>query len=651
MMAVTTSTSAGRPDRAAPAPIRPQLEQHFDVWSRSGSKYRVRAVVLLAVNVLLFAGVGCFAYWIRTGVFFAPAVEGYSDEISQAFNYGQNTSRSLADFLVGAINVQDVPMQIPIVGLLLATLIAIPILVSILYRFWSCVPFVLVVGVLAVTPWLAITLLGSCVLASIRPFRTRFRFMSAVAGLVPTVVYFALAWRGSAEALLGRFDPIAQVKFIAPWVMAIVAATLVFAIVLIIAKLVDYRPGAITPLLAVMFAVPVGLFEFHVGRDELHYRLLERYNAEYFVEEDATGDLKQKAWQRWQRHPVPRPDWDAFLELEQQRWQFELASNPAAEQSALTRHQAELVERCDRFLRRFPTSRYAVNALYIRGRALDMRVDPVAFREEKWIRYYDDFPNSASTDTWRRAKENGSASFVGLVASFKLAQLEARDGEVDRALSKLRDLLTQLDSQPQVRTKSQTPESTERGLLQRARPERSLNIPLGRLLLAARHLHGLLSENEDPLYGYTPICGPRRQDTYPTFGLLDLDPRHPSYVANLNAIKERYPNCQIEDNIDLEIALASDRRHGSSDDTSLAAAPTPKTKLLEACIRRFADRDAAPEALFRLGAAYREANEFELSEEAFNRLAAQHADSIWARQAERYPNRRPRTRPTSFNDG
>ena len=129
MMAVTTSTSAGRSDRAAPALVRPQLEQHFDVWSRSGSKYRVRAIVLLAVNVLLFAGVGCFAYWIRTGFFFAPALKSYSDEISAAFNYGQNTSRSLADFLVGAINVQDVPMQIPIVGLLLATLIAIPILI------------------------------------------------------------------------------------------------------------------------------------------------------------------------------------------------------------------------------------------------------------------------------------------------------------------------------------------------------------------------------------------------------------------------------------------------------------------------------------------------------------------------------------------
>ncbi len=223
--------------------------------------------MLLAVNVLLFAGVGCFAYWIRSGVVFAPAMEGYRDQFVQTFNFGRHTTVSLADLLIAPISIQDVPMQIPIIGLLMATLIAIPILVSILYRFWSSLPFILVVGVLAVMPWLAITLLGSCIIASIRPFSMRFRFISGVAGLVPIVVYLALAWHGSAELVMGRFDPIDRVKFIAPWVLAIVAATLLFAIVLTIAKLVDYRPGALTPLLALMVGLPVGVFAFRVGLD------------------------------------------------------------------------------------------------------------------------------------------------------------------------------------------------------------------------------------------------------------------------------------------------------------------------------------------------------------------------------------------------
>ena len=55
-----------RPDKKSdePAPL-------LDVWSRSGSRYRVRAIVLLGVNVLLFAGLACFAFWVRSGVGFA----------------------------------------------------------------------------------------------------------------------------------------------------------------------------------------------------------------------------------------------------------------------------------------------------------------------------------------------------------------------------------------------------------------------------------------------------------------------------------------------------------------------------------------------------------------------------------------------------
>ena len=146
------------PDTFSPAAM--------DVWSRSGSKYRIRAVVLLAVNVLLFAGLGSFAFWLRSGERFAPALDGYWDELAQTFRFGQQTSVSLAAFLIEPINVQDVPMQIPIVGLLMAALISVPILVSILYRFWSSLPFIAVGGYLAVMPWLELTLQRSSLIAT-----------------------------------------------------------------------------------------------------------------------------------------------------------------------------------------------------------------------------------------------------------------------------------------------------------------------------------------------------------------------------------------------------------------------------------------------------------------------------------------------------
>ena len=183
----------------------------MDVWSRTGSKYRLRAVILLAVNVLLFAGAGSFAFWLRSGEVFAPLVPGYRDQLISTFRFTGQGGVTLSSLLLEPISVQDVPMQIPIQGLLMAALIAIPILVAILYRFWSSVPFIAVVGFIAVMPWLAITLLASCIIASVRPFRTRFRFMSALAGLAPAVVYLMLAWSGSDAELVGRIDPVDRI--------------------------------------------------------------------------------------------------------------------------------------------------------------------------------------------------------------------------------------------------------------------------------------------------------------------------------------------------------------------------------------------------------------------------------------------------------
>jgi ABC-type sugar transport system permease subunit len=177
-MAKSRSTSgsargADRPRPAAadgahdPAPAPPVR----DVWSRSGAKYRRRAIVLLLVNVLLFAAVGSFAFWLRTGHHFAPAVDNYWSLFGKTFQPMGEERITLSDFLTFPISIYQVPLQIVILGLLLAALVSIPILVSILYRFFACIPFLLVVAFLAVMPWLAITLAGSCLLASVRPFR------------------------------------------------------------------------------------------------------------------------------------------------------------------------------------------------------------------------------------------------------------------------------------------------------------------------------------------------------------------------------------------------------------------------------------------------------------------------------------------------
>ncbi len=621
----TTALSASTQVGAGEAPSTPPEDGaatiHKDIWTRSGSRYRIRAIVLLMVDVLLFAGVAGFAYWLRTGVRFAPAQDGYADDLRHTFGSVGIMVKggvSLGSLLLEPINVQEVPMQIPILGLLMAALISVPILVSILYRFWSCLPFIAIVAFLAVMPWLAVTLLISCILASVRPFRTPFRFMSALFGLWPAAIYLVLAWLGTADAIAGRIDPIDRIKFVAPWVMAIVAATLVFATVLTVAKLVDYRPGAIAPTLALMLGLPVVLFELYVGRDELYYRLLENRSKAHFADADASAELSEAIERAWIGHPQGHRNWQAVRETVETRWLFGLTSDLASDQSALAEHQAELIEECDNFLRYFPTSPYAANALYLRARVLDMRVDVGEFRRKKWVRFYDAFPSSSSTTTWRRLAENYPETLVGRVALLRLAQVEAREGEVDRAVGRLVAMRNDLEGNRAGTQSGRNPDGALRTALTPQSPEFGLSVSEERLMLDVSQLHDLLSANRDPLYGDDPICGPRvaAPDNPLWFGLLDLDVRHDRYAANLHALRVQYPNCQLLDNLDLEIAKTTEPVE-------------EKIALLEKCVTDHPDKDATPETLFRLTVAYRDVEHWEKVDETVSRLVNAHPDSIW----------------------
>jgi len=622
----TTVDEGARPNGADPtlAPI-------IDVWSRTHPKYRIRAVVLLAVNVLLFAGVGSFAFWLRSGEWFAPSTGGYWDQLSYTFAGVGSADVSLGSLLLDPISVQDVPMQIPILGLLMAALISIPILVAILYRFWSSLPFIAVVGFLAVMPWLAITLLASCVIASVRPFKTQIRFMSALAGLVPAVIYFILAWSGSAEMIVGKIDPVERIKFVAPWVMAIVAAAVAFALVLTIARIVDYRPGAITPLLAVMFGLPVALFEANVGRDELYYRLLESREKAHFTDVDASQPLQQSARLKWEMHPSPKPKWEAIRELEAEKWLFELAADIRPYRSELTKHQVDITNRCDSFLLRFPDSRYALNALYLKAKAYDTRVDTTEFRRTNWIRFYDSFPSGASRESWRLIFENAPESRVGMVAALRLAQLDSRDGNIDRAIDRLNRLLRTPPDGANGDDDSEAGGGALRQFLARGAAEESLGISVDGVLLEANRLRDLLTKNRDPIYGYDPLSGTKVAQDERSFGLLDLDPRYERYEENLRQLNDWYPDCQIEDNIDLELAKAAD-------------AVTTRIARLEEIVARFPGRDAVPEAMLRLAMAYRDNNQPVLSDQTFTDLMTRHPRTIWAKEAARLAPQRAWTK-------
>ncbi|HUU81879.1 MAG TPA: tetratricopeptide repeat protein [Phycisphaerae bacterium] len=590
-------------DDAAPVDI-------FDVWSRTGSKYRIRSIILLLVNLLLFAGLGCFAFWLRTGTALAPATGDYWATFAEIFNPSRETEVTLGSLATSPISVEEVPMQIVILGLLLAALVSIPILVSILYRFPACLPFLGVVAFLAMMPWLAITLTGSCVLASVRPFRFQFRFASALLGLLLVMVYFYGASRSVATPVDPLGSPADRIKFIAPWILAAVASCALTGFVLMIAHMVNHRPGAIAPLLALMFAIPVALFEFRVGRDELHYRLLEHAygpGAACFADQDVTDEFERAVRADWLSRPDPKPPRQVVEDQIDLAWRVHLATGPHNIEIADDRTAA--AQRADWFLGHYPDSRYAVNALYVKGMALDLRVDETAFRYDRMLRFFGKhgaaFPSESSRRCWMMVVTNGPGSPMAAVAMLRLATLDARAGEIAQATAWLNRLIDDFD-----RNHATLQRETPNNILTRKPVAATLAVPLNETLLEAHHLLLLLRNNRDPLYGFHPVME-----------MLRLYPKTPHYCENLRGLLDRYPTAQIADNIELEIALA-----------------TPdiqeKIALLEACVERYPQGDALPEILYRLGDALCEADRPVEARQYYERVLHDYPDSIWRHQAE-----------------
>ena len=575
-----------------------------DVWSRTESKYRRRAFILLTINVLLFAGLGCVAYWLRTGVVFAPAADGYWAQIAETFQPTADTRFTPTALSLAPININDVPMMIPVLGLILAALVSIPVLVAILYRFPAALPFIGVVGFIAVMPWLAVTLLGSCILASVKPFRFRSRFASALMSLLPVMVYFFMASRQNPGAVDALTNPADRVKLLAPLILALIASGIVMGVVLNIAKLVNYRPGAIAPLLAVLFLTPAALFEFQVGRDELHYRLLEGQfgpGSEYFAilaAERVFEGAVETASLRSQNAGKPRN-----IVRDQVEFEWSLALD--AEAGLLfTRYQDRAAHAADWFVSRFPDSVYACNALYLKGRALDMRVDLQPFRQSRKIVFYDDFPAERSRGAWELIEANRSSSPTVAAALLRLAILDARQGRVESATKRLQRLVHEFGF-----SSDRVTESAEAGLvgefMQRKPPENSLIIPLERTLLEGRKLLDLLVHNRDPLYGAQPLIG-----------LMNCDPKHPLYAENLRGVVKRFPDGQLRDNIELRIALVE-----PDIDARIVA--------LKVCAARPEPADSVPEALYQLGVAYQENKDPERARTAFERVLHEHETSMW----------------------
>jgi len=584
----------------------------IDVWRWTRPKYRLRALVLLLINALLFAGLGCFTLWLRTGQYFMSSSEAYWEAWWAAFDPTREQQLTLIDYLIYPIPVDQVPMMMVIMGLVLASLTAVPILVSMLYRFPFSLIFTFIIGFVAMLPWLAITITLCCFLARWRPLRFSFHYATALISLLPVMAYYALATRNAQVAMV--LPPAELAKLYLPWVLAVVAACIFIGLALTLAWIVNYRPGAIAPLLAVMFIAPVLLFELKVGRDELYYRLLEdQYGPDSrtcFVNNvDASRLIAAEIRERLGDSNNPAAATTGVREQVRLEWQLSIASELLGQQ------QHEAIRALEAFEAKFPASRYIPNVLYLKGRAMDMRLDQQAFRESMILRYYSDFPSPASRPVWQVLHDRFPDSRLWISAAYRLAMLSARDGRIDDAIALLEELMTRYRAEkPAV-----APPRENRGwraLLAKAAPSNRLAINRERVYLAAWKLRELLVNNRDP---HQKDAALRR--------LVSFDPRHPMYRANLLRLKSdipvRYPLTALADNVD--VLLAASERSWSR-----------RIEALRECVAqllKIPDSDALPQARYELGWAYKQDNRLADAKAAFEEVVRLHPGTPWAVEA------------------
>jgi hypothetical protein len=596
-----------RPTRAAAA----RRAEFVDVWTRTDSKHRIRAYVMLALTFGLFCGLCVFTYWLRGArpldfsweSYFAPA------------RFWATHSPNLYDFVLYPVDVTRVPIHALVLGMLFASIVAVPVLIAILFRFASALPFVAAVGVFGHMPWLAFTLVGCCIIAAVPPLRLNFRFGSALLGMMPILLYMWLATRGTTDQL-DQASPIQKSLLAIPWILAVLAACAMHACVLLISHAASYRPWAVSAVVAVMFATPVVLFHSLVGVDELAFRVLER---DFGPKSPRFAPLSDA-------EPLLRDLFVRFVNDEAYYTRFrpeilEALAGDAEPVRRIVRQQMLLDhltqraaghEACKRFIADHPRSRYIPAVLYMQARIMDTRLDerrfdPLSPRRE----LYADFPHVQSESAWAALLSEHADSRFSVAAATRLAELALRRGETAEAL-RLARVATRSQYIVSARSATSQPEAS----LLRAMPaEDSLGYDARPYVLEARRLADLIAANDDdPRFGSAPLAA-----------LASLDPRRPGYANALEDLMLRYPGAKITDNVRVARAVAEPLVEARMDGLAqLVAGPDDP------------DGDGVPEALLRLA-------EFEVQSAAawrrpagvgrLREIVRRFGDSCWAAEA------------------
>ncbi len=574
-----------------------------DIWSRPGEWAHQRAYIFLFINFVVYAGLNTFLFWIHRAKLF---------DFSWA-SYTVMYHKTLIDFLFYPISLSEAPVLIPILGMLMAIIIAVPILVSQLYGFRYSIAFPFCVLILAHLPMLSLFLLISCMVASISKEQIPFKFGVTLIGLSPIVLYFYIATRGAGVLRLKSIDP---TLLYAPWVLAFLAASGISASVLAAAKLLKYRPGGILISMIPFFVIPGILFNIYIGRDQLEFRLMAyRYipgKSMTFTPVDLSGPVFDATIKKWRRYKIH--DLQEIVDLA--RFEFPFASHVR-----LQKDRHKVISACEHFRKSYPKSKFMPNVLYVLGLAQDMRFDYTVLRKKWMLEYHTNLVSPQSRSTWLKLFHDYPNSIYSLPAMFRLSVLAVREGNITRARELLQRLIKfskHMKDTAASRPASRQPKSFI-GLFAEPTQTDIPQINLPRIIERAQELLALINNNaDDKVFGAKPLAE-----------LMRLDPAHPRYRDHLLELAIKFSGAKLHDNLLVRYAME-------------ASDPKEREKLLRRYVKLFKGTDAGAEALYHLarlmqsfGLVNIDPQSYNQAEEYYRTLIHDYPNSIFASRAKK----------------
>lgn len=595
--------------------------QYVDVWSRTSPKYRRRAALMLLLLALLFAGLCCFMFWLRTGVYCPWQHDAYSELMARSFRPTGGDQVTLNDFLTSPISVYDVQIHGVIMGLLFASLCSVPILVALLYRYPYSLPFGVMVVFLASMPWLGITVMLGCGLTTLKPFRFQFRYASALVALIPVGVYFVSA---SWEPAGASAQPVRHLALLyAPWVLALLSSCVICAVGLGSAKLIGYRPGGIPPVLAMLFAIPVILFHTQVGRDELEFRVLVQEIGPISATMFRTVDVGELA-NRIASHRWSETQGESFDQLQRE------ALEEQTDQILLEAEENRLraVAMCDAFLEKFPDSHHAASVLFLKGRALDQQIQEDRLLRDRRAEFRSDLPSGTSQRTWEVMVKAFPTNPLTSSAMHKLAILKARQGKMDEAVRLLDDLLARFDISQASTQPVDVPESQWRATVFRKKPAyEGLGVDSRIIVKQARELRELIiacrNDERRPLRDVFETSTRETEDEllHPLQLMLTFDRSSARYAWNLENLARLFPESETAGYVRLELA-------------GMERAVSRRIQRYEDAAEALAGRPSGAVALFRLGEALQRDSLIDEARTIYDHLSRSYPNSFWTQEAQ-----------------